>query len=164
MAHHDETVPVEMAPTAEVAVAVFEEIDGTLPFIVPAGIRNLRGFVNHQEGARVQNGEHRPVLRPDYGVTFALGVQILEHVERQGTPARDYAAQKGGFSQINTGVETERGLDFTEAVGGELDGVCFFEFVQLSVGGLLVQIDSIPGQDFAEIEAVDGGKRVETKD
>lgn len=40
----------------------------------------------------------------------------------------------------------------------------FLEIVQFGVGRLLVQIDAIPGQDFAEVEPINGGQGIQAED
>lgn len=105
MAHHHQAVPVEMAPPAEVAVAVLKKINGTLPLIVPTGIGYFGDIVYDQERARVEDREHRPILRANNGIAFAAGFHTAQHVKRQGTPTGNDTAEEGSLSKVHTRIE-----------------------------------------------------------
>ena len=84
-------------------------------------------------------------------------------MKREDAPAGDDATEEGGFGEVCARVEAERGLHFAEAVGREVNKVRVFELMELGVGGLFVEVDAVPGEEFAEVETIDGGERVETE-
>lgn len=164
MAEHNKAVAIEVTPATEITVAMFEEIEGPIPLVGPTGIDDAAGIVDDEERTGAKNGVHRPVLRANDSIAFAPGFDAIEHMNRKGTPACDDAAKKGSFGEVNARIEAERYLNFTESIGRKMDGMSLFELVKICICRLLVEINSIPRENFTKAQTINRRKRVDAED
>ena len=57
-------------PTAQVALAVLEEVDGPLELAGPAGSRDFAVvLIDDDDGAGMEDGVHRPIIEANQGVS-----------------------------------------------------------------------------------------------
>ena len=151
VAENHEAITIQMAPAAMIAIAMFQEVDGPIPFVAPPGIDDLVGVVDHQQRTRAEYRKHRPVFRADRGVAFAFGIDAFQQMERQRTPLGDHAAEEGSSGKIYARIEAERCLDLAEPIGGKVDRMSLHMLVEKGIIRLFVEIDSVPGKQLSKV-------------
>jgi hypothetical protein len=97
-----------VAPAAGVSLAVFEEIDGPLEFVSPAGTRDLAPcFIDDQKGAWLKQRIHEPILGPDEGIAMILKFERFKKQQGDFAPTLNHTAQIGGPAQIDSWVQRQ---------------------------------------------------------
>lgn len=155
----------EAAPTAGVAVAMLQKIDGPLELIGPAlGLDGAFGFIDEDERPGLDEGVHEPILTSDVGVAVVGEVHGIEKDEGEASPALDHAAEVGGFAHVEAGVQGKGNLDGAEAICREADGVGTLDVDEGGIGSEFGGIDAVPAHDLVGFEAVDGAQRIEPEE
>lgn len=151
MAENNEAIAIQMTPAAMMAIAMFQEVDGPVPFVVPPRVDYLVGVVDHQQGTRAEDRKHRPIFRANRGVAFSFGIDAFQQMERQRTPLGYHAAEESSLGKIYPRIEAERCLDLAKPIGGKVDRMSMLMLMEQGIIRLFIEIDSVPGKQLSKV-------------
>jgi len=99
-------IPVYVAPSAHIALAMFAKIDGALEFSSPPRVDHLATrFIDEHQRSRLQQRIHEPVVSSDKCIPVVLQIQRVQEHQWKLAPALDGAAQISGSPHVDPGVE-----------------------------------------------------------
>src|SRR5579883_2302079 len=110
--HGDQHTIAFGAPTAAVAVPVFDKVNWALVLVRPAIFGHLPlGFINLNERAGGDQGIHEPVLGADEGIAMASQIEGFEQQSRNRPPGLDMAGQVGGVAEVDRAIQMDGKLN-----------------------------------------------------
>src|SRR5579871_207914 len=140
------------------------EIDRALIFGTPGAFHDaVTRLVDLNETYRRKDRIHREILRAHIPIRIFAGGQLREISERYESPLLYHAAQIRGATLIETRVHAHRNLHRGES-RQSVGNVRFWRRNETEVGGGVVEVHTVPGDQLAKIAAINHRQRIQAID